>query len=73
MARTTRTITNKALYGKELTALREEFAKLVDEMEELKNHYMVHTHSAVATTGPDGNAGTGFTPAFAASNAQKVA
>lgn len=63
---------NKAVYGPELIALRQEFGKLVDEVEELKAAYKVHTHSAVATKGPDGSTGTGFTPAFVAIDAQKI-
>lgn len=71
--RTTRTHTAKAGNGiKELVALRQEFNKLVEEVEELKAHYKVHTHSATATKAPDGNAGTGFTPAFTAPDAKKV-
>ena len=72
--RTTRTFgANKAAYGAELVAMREEFNKLVDEVEELKAAYKVHTHSAVATKAPDGSSGTGFTPAFATVDAKKIA
>lgn len=71
--RTTRNFgTEKAVYGPELTAMRTEFNKLVDEVEELKAAYKVHTHSALATKGPDGSTGTGFTPAFVAADAKKV-
>jgi hypothetical protein len=71
--RATRTFgSNKANSGAELIAMRAEFNKLVDEVEELKAAYKVHTHSAVATKGPDGSAGTGFTPAFTTVDAQKV-
>jgi hypothetical protein len=73
MARTARKFAAKAGNGtKELVALRQEFNKLVAEVEELKNHYKVHTHSATATKAPDGSAGTGFTPAFAATEAKTV-
>jgi hypothetical protein len=71
--RLTRKFGVKAVYGRELIAMRDEFSKLVDEMEELKAAYKVHTHSAVATKGPDGATGTGFTPAFVAVDARKVA
>jgi hypothetical protein len=71
--RTTRTFPNKANFGAELAAMRAEFNALVDEVEELKAAYKTHTHSAVATKGPDGNTGTGFTPAFATVDAKKIA
>ena len=70
--RTTRDFgTNKAVWGKELIAMREEFNKVVDELEELKAAYKVHTHSGT-TKGPDGASGTGFTPAFTTVDAQKI-
>lgn len=71
-ARTFRSIIAKALFGPDIKALKEEFNALVEEVEELKAHYKVHTHSALATKGPDGNAGTGFTPAFAKADAKKL-
>lgn len=65
--------TIKAVFGGNIAQLTKEHNKLVDEVEELKGHYKVHTHSAVATKAPDGNTGTGFTPAYATAEAQKVA
>lgn len=69
-----RTVINtvKAIFGGNYNQLVKEHNKLVEEVEELKQHYMVHTHSAVATKGPDGSSGTGFTPAFAKPDAQKI-
>ena len=62
----------KTVFGGNVAQLAKEHNKLVDEVEELKNHYRVHTHSATGTKAPDGNTGTGFTPAYAAAEAQKV-
>lgn len=70
-ARTFRNLIVKALFGPDIKALKEEHNALVEEVEELKAHYKVHTHSATGTKAPDGNAGTGFTPAFAKPDAKK--
>jgi hypothetical protein len=62
----------RAVWGGDINTLITEHNKLVDEVEELKAAYKVHTHSATGTKAPDGSAGTGFTPAFAATEAQKI-
>lgn len=70
-ARSTRTFgSNKAAFGAELVAMREEFNKLVDEVEELKAHYIAHCH----TTGTKPIAvGTGvLSPAITAVDAKKI-
>ena len=66
MARETVTIQNKANWGKEMTAMRQQFAALVDEMEELKANFLIHEHSALDAA-PD----VGVT--FTATEAKKVA
>ena len=63
----------KTYFGGNYEQLRKEHNKLVDEMENLKAHYKVHTHSATSTAAPDGGSGTGFTPALTTTEAQKIA
>lgn len=63
--------TIRSIWGGDFNRLLLEYNKLVDEVEELKAAYKVHTHSA-ADKAPDGNAGTGFSPAFATTDAQKI-
>lgn len=70
-ARTFRTIIAKALFGREFTALREEFNKLVDEVEEFKGKFSSHTHSAAANA-PNGFSGTGGTTSWTSTDAKKI-
>ena len=72
MATRTTVSAPKAVYGGNFNQLVEQFNLLVAEVEELKAAYKVHTHSAVGTKAPDGSSGTGFAPAFATAEAQKV-
>lgn len=44
MSRSTRKIRVKALWAREITALREEFNKLVNEVAEIKTSLAAHTH-----------------------------
>jgi hypothetical protein len=70
----TRTIIGviRSIWGGDINNLIAEHNKLVDEVEELKAAYKVHTHSATSTKAPDGSSGTGFTPAFTTTDAQKI-
>lgn len=71
-ARTVRNFIVKAVYGKELAAMREEFNKLVDEVEELKTTFASHTHTGV-TTGEDDTGATKSTfTTFAKPDAKKI-
>jgi len=70
--RTIRKFIVKAVYGKELAAMREEFSKLVDEVEELKTKFASHTHTGV-TTGEDDTGATKSTfTTFAKPDAKKI-
>lgn len=61
---------NKAVYGEELIAMRQEFSKLVDEVEELKNLIVAHTHTGV-TVGA-GVTGAASTITFTSTDAKKI-
>lgn len=70
--RTTRTFgENKAVYGEELIAMRQEFSKLVDEVEELKNLIGTHTHTGV--TAGAAVTGVASTITFTTTDAKKIA
>lgn len=70
MARSIRTIVVKALFGREQTASREEFNKLVDEVDEIKTKLAAHTHTGV-TTGA-GVSGAASTITYANAEAKKI-
>jgi|ERR1035437_5203965 hypothetical protein len=56
MARGIRNFIAKAVYGKEISAMREENNKLVDEVMEIKTKLAAHIHSFDATVKTDVNA-----------------
>ena len=69
--RTTRVFgENKAVYGEELFAMRAEFNKLVDEVEELKTLLGTHTHTLV--TAGTAVSGVASTITYATTDAKKV-
>lgn len=71
MARSTRTIKVKALWGREATALREEYNKLVAEMDELKTQFVALAEKLDADAGvTDVNYASTLT--LAATEAKKV-
>jgi len=71
-ARTVRNFIVKAVYGKELAAMREEFNKLVDEVEELKTKFTTHTHTGVTTGGYNTGATRSTFTTFAKPDAKKI-
>ena len=68
--RTIRKFIVKAVYGKEISAMREEFNNLVEEVEELKTKFAAHVHSGV-TTG-ENNSGAPTSTTFTTPDAKKI-
>lgn len=53
MARGIRNFIAKAIYGDEIVAMREEYNKLVDEVDELKTKLAAHVHGGVTAGAAD--------------------
>lgn len=68
--RTFRNFIAKAVYGKEITAMREEHNKLVDEVEELKTKFAAHVHSGI--TAGSANSGVPTVTTFTSTDAKKI-
>lgn len=70
--RTFRRFIAKAVFGKEIVAMREEHNKLVEEVEEVKTKFVSHTHTGITAGSADSGATKSTFTSFAQPDAKKI-